>query len=71
MALPVTYIPISRYLKVSIEEIKHHAFYGNLRTKICVLPKIDETRLIRAHFLRVSSRYQVTLFKRERRVRII
>ena len=35
------------------------------RTKICVLPKMEETRLVRAHFLLVTRRYQVTFQKRE------
>ena len=39
------------------------------RTKICVLPKMEETRLLRAYFSLVTSRYQVT-FKRERRIGI-
>lgn len=41
-----------------IREIKHRV-HGKCRTKICVLPKIKEARLIWAHFLHVSSRYQV------------
>ena len=38
---------------------------GKCRIKICVLPKMEETRFILAHFLRVRSRYQVTFQKRE------
>ena len=44
--------------------ITHHV-YGKRRTKICVFPKMEETRLIRHHFLAVSSRYQVNIQKRE------
>ena len=40
---------------------------GKRWTKICVLPKIEEIRLIRVYFLRVSSRCQLIFHKRETR----
>ena len=61
--------PGSLDLKASTLTTGPHCLLGSrLRqrwTKICVLPKMEEIRLIWAHLLRVSSRYQVTFQKRE------